>query len=109
MLLTILGAGRLGIGIFAFRAANALERPNYQVLRRLPGGVELRRYEPYVIAETTVEAPTMREAGASLSAHGITASTLVLTRIGRVNPVMTGGKGFRTVAACRPQASQNCP
>jgi len=72
VLLTILGAGRLGIGIFAFRAANALERPNYQVLRRLPGGVELRRYEPYVIAETTVEAPTMREAG---------------------------GKGFRTVAA----------
>eukprot|EP00986_Skeletonema_menzelii_P017212 scaffold18301_cov79-Skeletonema_menzelii.AAC.6 len=60
---------RLGAGIFAFRAANKLERPTYQVIKRLPAGdrskqfVEIRKYDPYLIAETTVDESSMRKAG----------------------------------------------
>ena len=63
LIFAILGAGRLGLGIYAYRAANALERPSYEVIRRLASGIELRRYQPYVIAETEVKAASMREAG----------------------------------------------
>ena len=41
----------MGVGVFAWRTANALERPAYTVLQKLGSGVELRRYEPYVIDE----------------------------------------------------------
>mmetsp|Transcript_33514 Transcript_33514/g.49448 ORF Transcript_33514/g.49448 Transcript_33514/m.49448 type:complete len:255 (-) Transcript_33514:1302-2066(-) len=57
---------RLGAGLFAFRAANKLERPSYQVIRRLPAGkqfVEIRKYNPYLIAETIVDESSMRKAG----------------------------------------------
>ena len=60
-LLTLVGSLRLGLGLFAWRAANVLEKPSYTVLGRLPGRVELRQYERYMIAETTISAPTMRE------------------------------------------------
>ena len=69
--LLILGSGRLGVGLVAWRAANGLERPTYSVVEKLTNGVELRRYEPYLIAET--EIPDM----------GLTKGT---------------GKGFQTVA-----------
>lgn len=51
------------------RAAEVLEKPNYSVLKKLPmappsrGSVEIRKYEPYLIAETTVDESSMREAG----------------------------------------------
>lgn len=61
LLLTLI-TGRFGIGIIAWRAANKLERPQYDVVRRLPGGIELRRYEPYLIAETVIPSGDMREA-----------------------------------------------
>jgi hypothetical protein len=64
-LLAVLGAARLGVGIFAWRAANVLERPDYTVIRKLPGGVELRRYAPYTIAETAVKTSSMREASST--------------------------------------------
>ena len=58
---------RLGVGLFAWRAANVLEKPNYTVVKRLPsssrGFVEVRKYEPYLIAETTVDESSMRKAG----------------------------------------------
>ncbi len=62
---------RLGAGLVAWRAANNLEKPNYTVVKRLSlsspssrrGGVEIRRYEPYLIAETTVNESSMRKAG----------------------------------------------
>ena len=47
---------RGGVGVLAWRAANKLERPTYETLRRLPGGVELRRCAP-------------SRAGPSCSAH----------------------------------------
>ena len=61
LILAVLGTFRLGIGLYAFRAANKLEQPSYSVIRRLPGGVELRRYTSYNIAETVVKASSMRE------------------------------------------------
>ena len=71
-LLAVLVSLRLGLGIYAWDTANRLERPNFSVLCKLPGGVELRQYEPYLIAETEVASGPMRE---------------------------STGKGFRTVAA----------
>ncbi|KAL3802777.1 hypothetical protein HJC23_007554 [Cyclotella cryptica] len=61
---------RIGAGLAAWRAANQLERPNYTVVRRLPinprqrrGEIEIRKYEPYLIAETTIDESSMRKAG----------------------------------------------
>ena len=70
--LAVLVSLRLGIGLYAWDTANRLEQPNFSVLCKLPGGVELRQYEPYLIAETEVASGPMRE---------------------------STGKGFRTVAA----------
>ena len=53
---------RLGAGLVAWRAANNLEKPNYTVVKRLPN-VEIRKYDSYMIAETTVEESSMRKAG----------------------------------------------
>ena len=50
----VLASARFGVGLFAWRAAERLEKPQYDMLRRLSAGVELRRYAPYVIAETLV-------------------------------------------------------
>lgn len=64
---------RLGAGLVAWRAANNLEKPAYTVVRRLPVSppsgsgrsvVEVRKYDPYLIAETTVDDSSMRRAGA---------------------------------------------
>eukprot|EP00578_Thalassiosira_sp_NH16_P007728 CAMPEP_0181119500 /NCGR_PEP_ID=MMETSP1071-20121207/23637_1 /TAXON_ID=35127 /ORGANISM="Thalassiosira sp., Strain NH16" /LENGTH=268 /DNA_ID=CAMNT_0023204055 /DNA_START=29 /DNA_END=835 /DNA_ORIENTATION=- len=65
---------RLGAGLVAWRAANNLEKPTYTVMRRLPVSpptgrigrsfVEVRKYDPYLIAETTVDESSMRRAGA---------------------------------------------
>lgn len=47
----------------------SLERPSYEVIKRLPAGdrskqfVEIRKYNPYLIAETTVDESSMRKAG----------------------------------------------
>lgn len=45
---------RYSAGIYAWRQTELLERPKYQVLHQLSNGVELRRYEPYLIAETII-------------------------------------------------------
>eukprot|EP00957_Ditylum_brightwellii_P099235 7558224-Ditylum_brightwellii.AAC.1 len=42
---------RYSFGIYAWRAAEKLEKPSYSVVKLLPGGVELRQYDPYLIAE----------------------------------------------------------
>ncbi|KAL7504845.1 hypothetical protein ACHAXN_005131 [Cyclotella atomus] len=59
---------RIGAGLIAWRAANVLEKPTYTVVKRLPlsrgsGEVEIRKYEPYLIAETIVDESSMRRAG----------------------------------------------
>lgn len=60
---------RLSAGLLAWRTANKLEQPPYQVVKTLPlpgrrrGCVELRKYSSYLIAETTVDESSMRQAG----------------------------------------------
>ena len=60
---------RIGVGLAAWRAANRLEKPTYTVVKRLPftgharGEVEIRKYDPYLIAETTVDESSFRKAG----------------------------------------------
>ena len=61
---------RIGAGLAAWRTANQLEKPVYTVLKRLPlapdqgrGEVEIRKYEPYLIAETVIDESSMRKAG----------------------------------------------
>jgi hypothetical protein len=61
VILFILGSARMGLGIFAYRTANALERPSYSVLQTIADSVEIRRYEPYVVAETQVATGSMRK------------------------------------------------
>mmetsp|Transcript_17653 Transcript_17653/g.26323 ORF Transcript_17653/g.26323 Transcript_17653/m.26323 type:complete len:285 (-) Transcript_17653:234-1088(-) len=52
---------RYSFGIYAWRAAEKLEKPSYSVVKFLPGGVELRQYDPYLIAEVTCSAEGFRE------------------------------------------------
>ena len=60
---------RISAGLFAWRTANKLEKPQYEVVKTLPlpggrrGCVELRKYSSYLIAETTVDESSMRKAG----------------------------------------------
>ncbi len=51
----VLTSLRLGVGVFAWRAAEKLERPQFEIMRRLNDGVEVRHYLPYLVAETTVD------------------------------------------------------
>lgn len=51
----VLGSLRVGAGVYFWRETEKLERPQYTVLQKLPNNVEIRKYEPYLIAETTVE------------------------------------------------------
>ena len=44
---------RYSLGLYAWQLSNKLEKPKYATLLQLPGGVEIRQYEPYTIAEAT--------------------------------------------------------
>jgi hypothetical protein len=57
----VLTSVRYGTGLYAWRETEKLERPVYTVIQQLSDGVELRRYEPYLIAETTVDGVGFRE------------------------------------------------
>jgi hypothetical protein len=59
----VLGIGsiRYGAGLYFWREANLLERPSYDIIQKLANSVELRRYEPYLIAETVVDGEGFRE------------------------------------------------
>lgn len=58
--LATLGTLRFGTGIYFWRVTEALERPTYAVIETLDE-VEIRRYEPYLIAETIVDGVGFRE------------------------------------------------
>jgi len=60
---TFLGFGtlRYSAGLYFWRQTELLERPRYEVTEKLSDGVELRRYQPYLIAETTVDGEGFRE------------------------------------------------
>lgn len=56
---------RYSAGILAWRAANALERPQYDVLEKLGTNAEIRRYAPYIVAEATIKARSMYRGGSA--------------------------------------------
>ena len=51
--------------IYFWRETEKLERPSYHAIAKLGNGVEIRRYEPHMIAETTVDGSGFREPTAS--------------------------------------------
>ena len=59
--LALLTSFRYGVGFYAWRKTELLERPVYKVVQRLTNGVEVRRYDPYLIAETEVDGTGFRE------------------------------------------------
>lgn len=63
--IAVLASLRYGTGLYAWRETEKLERPSYEVIAKLPDGIEIRRYEPYMIAETTVDGVGFREPTAS--------------------------------------------
>ena len=52
---------RYGLGLYAWRVSELLERPKYSVVEKLPGGIEVRAYDAYVIAEATMPGTPMRQ------------------------------------------------
>jgi SOUL heme-binding protein len=59
----LLTSVRYAGGLYAYLETEKLERPSYEVIARLADGVEIRRYEPYIIAETEVDESGFQEAG----------------------------------------------
>lgn len=57
----VLATLRGGLGLYAWKETEKLERPSYAVIQRLENGVEIRKYDPYMIAETTVDGVGFRE------------------------------------------------
>ena len=43
-ILAVLVSLRMGLGVYAWKTANALEKPSFRTLCTLDGGVELREY-----------------------------------------------------------------
>jgi hypothetical protein len=58
---TLITTLRYGGGLYAWREAEKLEKPIYIVLEKLSNNVEIRRYEPYLIAETIVDGNGFRK------------------------------------------------
>lgn len=56
-----IGSLRVGTGLYAWKVTEGLERPSYKVVEKLSDGVEIRYYEPYLIAETIVDGTGFRE------------------------------------------------
>ena len=50
-------------GVYAYLEAEKCERPVYKVVQTLTDGVEIRQYEPYMIAETIADDPSYETAG----------------------------------------------
>ena len=60
---TLITTLRYGSGLYFWRETEKLERPVYIVLQKLSNNVEIRRYEPYLIAETIVDGVGFRKSG----------------------------------------------
>lgn len=59
--IAVVGSLRYSAGLYFWRQTELLERPSYEIIRKLPNGIELRRYDPYLIAETVVDGGGFRE------------------------------------------------
>eukprot|EP00472_Partenskyella_glossopodia_P004810 CAMPEP_0197528132 /NCGR_PEP_ID=MMETSP1318-20131121/23975_1 /TAXON_ID=552666 /ORGANISM="Partenskyella glossopodia, Strain RCC365" /LENGTH=242 /DNA_ID=CAMNT_0043083095 /DNA_START=49 /DNA_END=777 /DNA_ORIENTATION=+ len=60
-ILLTLASLRTGLGLYAWRSANMLEKPQYSVISTI-NGVELRHYKPYLVAEVKSKSPDMKKA-----------------------------------------------
>ena len=49
---------RYALGLYAWRVSEKLEKPRYESLLQLPGGVEIRKYEPYTVVEAAYAGET---------------------------------------------------
>ena len=56
---------RYGLGMYAWSVSSRLEKPSYTVIQALGKGVELRRYDPYTVAEVTFKKPETMKAATS--------------------------------------------
>ena len=61
VLAATLGTLPMALGLVAWRAANNLEQPQYTTLRTLPGNIELRQYDEYLVAEHTTPPVALRD------------------------------------------------
>jgi len=61
---TLITTLRYGTGLYFWREAEKLEKPAYTVVQKLSNGVEIRQYESYLIAETTVDCIGFRKPAA---------------------------------------------
>jgi len=68
VLISALAILRVGVGVAAWRAAEVLEQPKYDVLRNLGYRMEIRKYQPFLIAETAV--PTAGSSSVRASSQG---------------------------------------
>lgn len=59
------GSLRYGLGLYAWRISNKLEKPAYEIIGRLGKGVELRRYGGYTTAEVNFVHPESMRAATS--------------------------------------------
>lgn len=59
--IAVIATVRYGTGIYVWKETEQLERPKYTVIQTLSDGVEVRQYEPYIVAETTVDGSGFRE------------------------------------------------
>eukprot|EP00633_Aureoumbra_lagunensis_P003197 CAMPEP_0197293522 /NCGR_PEP_ID=MMETSP0890-20130614/28847_1 /TAXON_ID=44058 ORGANISM="Aureoumbra lagunensis, Strain CCMP1510" /NCGR_SAMPLE_ID=MMETSP0890 /ASSEMBLY_ACC=CAM_ASM_000533 /LENGTH=247 /DNA_ID=CAMNT_0042768321 /DNA_START=1 /DNA_END=744 /DNA_ORIENTATION=+ len=65
VLTLVLLTGRMSIGISAWSSANRLERPKYEIIEKIGDTVEIRKYEPYIVAEATIKTENHDEASGS--------------------------------------------
>ena len=84
--IAVLTSVRFGAGLYFWRQTELLERPEYTVIQQLSDGVELRKYEPYLIAETIVDGVGFKEP----TGDGFRACAKYI--FGKNKPRATGGR-----------------
>ena len=111
VIIAVLGTFRMGVGVFAWRAANALERPSYEVVKKLGKRVELRKYDEYLIAETTIKNAPMKKAtgkGFQAVAGYIFGKNKPKVKMAMTAPVRTSAKtGGAKMAMTAPVRSES--
>ncbi|GAB5355294.1 hypothetical protein AAMO2058_000192700 [Amorphochlora amoebiformis] len=63
-IIAVLLTGKFMVQLAAWRAAEVLEKPRYDVISNF-NGVELRKYKPYIVAEVRTGTPKMKQASSS--------------------------------------------
>jgi hypothetical protein len=90
-------------GVTSSEVAMAIEQPQYQVLRE-DGSFELRRYAPYLVAETEVEAGFMSAGNVAFGRlfRYISGANTTRTEIAMTAPVEQARRGGEKIAMTAP-------